>query len=309
MAQVHILTLCLDDYNKFNMLNNIIGASAKRDRGTFISVWNTTNTSSGSSNSNQIKLPLTNGGVYNFSVDWGDGSTSVITSWNQTETTHTYSVSGTKTLTIKGVINGFRFANTADKLKIISVSKWGCFRLSANGATFDGCANLTLDAVEDILNLSGTTTLNSTFRNCVSLTTINNISFWYVAHILTMNSAFAGCTSFNSSFSNWNTPLVTDFNGFLYLCTAFDQDISNLSFESCNTASIFMVGKNYTNYSPIYYGNLLIAMAGQTFINSGWTINFGGLKSSASNVAVQTARTSLITAPKSLVLTDGGLII
>jgi hypothetical protein len=285
------------------MLHSLISASRLRDRGSFISFWNTSNVSSGSTASNQIKLPLTNGGVYNFTVDWGDGSVSNITTFNQSEVTHTYASSGTYTLTIKGTINGFRFGNSGDRLKLMSIQRWGCFRLSSN-AVFDGCTNLTLDAVVDILSFTGATTLNQTFRNCSSITTINNINFWNVSNIVTMNSTFSGCTLFNSSITNWNTPLVTDFNAFLYLCTAFNQDISNFSFVSCTTATLFMSGKTAANYSATFYDNLLIAMASQTFITNGWSIAFGSIKRTAAST---TARNILTSSPKSLTITDGGI--
>jgi PKD repeat protein len=67
---------------------------------SFVSYWSTYNTSSGSSGANQIKLPLTSTGIYSFIVDWGDGSSNKITSWNQTETTHTYSSPDTYKVTI-----------------------------------------------------------------------------------------------------------------------------------------------------------------------------------------------------------------
>jgi hypothetical protein len=66
----------------------------------FVSTWNTNNTSVGSSASNQIALPLISGGSYNFVVDWGDGSQDTITTWNQTEVTHTYATAGTYTISI-----------------------------------------------------------------------------------------------------------------------------------------------------------------------------------------------------------------
>jgi len=40
------------------------------DPTSFISTWDTTNTSTGSSNSDQIKLPLVSNGTYNFTVDY-----------------------------------------------------------------------------------------------------------------------------------------------------------------------------------------------------------------------------------------------
>ncbi len=285
------------------MLHSIIASSTIRDRGTFISTWNTSNVSSGSSASNQIKLPLTASGLFNFSVDWGDGSSNQITVWNQAQVTHTYSSAGTYTLTIKGTLNGFRFANSGDRLKLINVQRWGCLRLT-NNAVFDGCANLTLDSVVDVLNFTGANNLGQTFRNCSSIVTINRINEWPVSNIVSMNSTFSGCTLFNSSLSNWNTPLVADFNGFLYLCTAFNQDISNFSFASCTTATLFMSGKAAANYSATFYDNLLIAMANQTFSTNGWTIAFGSIKRTAASTS---ARNILTSSPKNLTITDGGI--
>lgn len=285
------------------MLNTLIAASFIRDRGTFISTWNTNNASTGSSTSNQIKLPLSAGGVFNFSVDWGDGTTNQITLWNQAESTHTYSMPGTYVITIRGTINGFRFGNTGDRLKLMSIQRWGCLRLTSN-AVFDGCSNLTLDSVIDVLNFTGATTLNQTFRNCSSIVTINKINEWYVSNVTTMNSTFSGCTLFNSTISNWNTSLVTDFNTFLYLCTAFNKDISNFSFVSCTTASLFMAGKTAANYSATFYDNLLIAMSNQSFTTNGWSISFGSIKRTAAST---TARNVLTSSPKNLTITDGGI--
>ena len=75
----------------------------------FISRWNTANVSGGSSASNQIQLPLVSGGNYNFIAYWGDGTSDLITTWNQAETLHTYSTSGIYTITLQGTIQGFVF--------------------------------------------------------------------------------------------------------------------------------------------------------------------------------------------------------
>ena len=69
----------------------------------FISTWKTDNTSSGSSTATQVKLPLISTGSYNFTVDWGDSTTSTITAYNQAAVTHTYSVAGTYQIKINGV--------------------------------------------------------------------------------------------------------------------------------------------------------------------------------------------------------------
>jgi len=96
---------------------------------TFISTWNTLATSSGSSNANQIRLPLVASGAYDFQVDWGDGTVSHIRSYDDPLATHTYAIAGSYTLTIGGTVVGWAFANGGDRLKITQISQWGSLRL------------------------------------------------------------------------------------------------------------------------------------------------------------------------------------
>ncbi|NDC25650.1 MAG: BspA family leucine-rich repeat surface protein, partial [Proteobacteria bacterium] len=72
-------------------------SSAVTPQGAFVSTWNTNNTSTGSSASNQITLPLESTGTYNFTVDWGDGTQNTITSGTDANRTHTYATAGTYT--------------------------------------------------------------------------------------------------------------------------------------------------------------------------------------------------------------------
>ena len=71
--------------------------------GTFVSTWKTDN--AGTSGATQITLPLEAGGTYDFGINWGDGSSSKITAYDQAEVTHTYPIAGTYTVKIDGVIN------------------------------------------------------------------------------------------------------------------------------------------------------------------------------------------------------------
>jgi hypothetical protein len=93
----------------------------------FISTWNTNNITGSSSAFNQIKLPLNSLGNYNFTVDWGDGTSDVITSWNQVETLHTYASAGTYTVSIVGTISEWSFGNSVvtDSRKLLSIESWG----------------------------------------------------------------------------------------------------------------------------------------------------------------------------------------
>ena len=118
------------------------------DPSAFISVWDTTNTGSGSSASNQIHLPLEEDGTYNFIVDWGDGINDTITIWNQLETTHTYSSGGIYRIKITGTIIGWRLGGRSgqDGAKILLIQQWGCLQLGNNGWNFAGCRNMEITA-------------------------------------------------------------------------------------------------------------------------------------------------------------------
>ena len=191
----------------------------------FVSTWNTANLSSGSSAANQVKLPLVSSATYNFYIDWGDGNINKITSWNQAETTHTYSVAGIYTITIKGVLGAWQFNNAGDRLKILSVTTWGPLKLSIGA--FYGCSNLNLASVEDVINLSSTTSLWRTFESCTSLTSINRISEWNVANVISMGFMFKAATAFNQPLNNWNTANVTDLNAMFNGATAFNQPLNS----------------------------------------------------------------------------------
>ena len=80
-----------------------------------VAKFNTTKTVSGSSSSSQLQLPFSNSGTYNCVVDWGDGSTDTITSWNQAETLHTYTTAGEYTVEITGPCPGFQTSTAIDR--------------------------------------------------------------------------------------------------------------------------------------------------------------------------------------------------
>ena len=132
----------------------------------FISTWKTDNTSSGSSTATQVKLPLIYTGTYNFVVDWGDNTTSTITTYNQAAVTHTYSVAGTYQIKINGVCNGWRFNNNGDRSKILSVQQWGTSLKfgTTEGGYFYGCNNLNLSSVTDTPVFTGVLNMSNCFN-------------------------------------------------------------------------------------------------------------------------------------------------
>ena len=148
----------------------------------FVAYWNTSEISTGSSASNQVSLPLINGGSYNFVVKWGDGTYDHITSWNQSEVTHNYSQEGVYSIIIEGNITGFAFISTGDKLKLYDVLQWGNLKLGNSGGYFQGAANFNFIG-DDILDLTGT---------------------------FSFHTMFDGASSFNAEINDWNTTGITN---------------------------------------------------------------------------------------------------
>jgi surface protein len=188
-------------------------------------------TKAGSAN-NQFVLPLVSTGRYNFFVDWGDSSTSHITSYNQAEVTHTYGSTGTYTIKFtSGSFTGFQFNDAGDKLKITGISKWGGLHFGnvypdfPNGV-FMGCASLASITATDTPNFRGMTNLYAGFRGCTSLVSINNIQNWDLSTITNLYGLFAFCTSYNDpNIGQLDVSGVTDFSSIFFGCSNFNQDV------------------------------------------------------------------------------------
>lgn len=191
----------------------------------FIFEVDTTFTSMGSSASDEFQLPLDSGGTYDFEVDWGDGNVDVINTWNDPAVLHTYGLPDKYNITIKGQLSGWTFNDTGDKQKILSVQQWGILELGNVSGHFYGCSNLDLSGVTDFINLSTTNTLENTFRDCSTLTSINNVEFWDVSSVTNMNNIF-NFTTFNQDIGSWDVSNVTDMSYMFINNTTFNQDIS-----------------------------------------------------------------------------------
>jgi hypothetical protein len=194
----------------------------------FIATFDTTLTSVGSSASNQIALPLlSSGGTYNFNVEWGDGSSDVITSGTQLERTHTYASSGVYEIKISGLCRGFRFANTGDRLKILNIKNWGksveyLSNTNINIGDFFGCANMDFTA-KDVPVLLGS--VAAFFRECSSLVGNPSINKWNVGNGTSFALMFSGASSFNQDIGAWNVGNGTNFINMFASASSFNQDI------------------------------------------------------------------------------------
>lgn len=251
---------------------------------------NTNNTSSGSSASNQFKLPFVTQSYMsiNILVEWGDGNTDVITAYNQAEITHTYGSAGTYQITIKPITN-FRncwsIANNGDRLKLLSIQQWGTHQFYSGQTShhfMNGCANLTLVDVVGVPNfndggLGGGGNLLNGFRSCVSLTTINNVNSWDVSSItgsFSFVSTFIGCTNLDILIDNWNwtNKKMTDFMTGVTLSTA-NYDAMLVSMDAQAVLPSITPKFGNSQYTIAGAGG---AARASLITNDLWTITDGG---------------------------------
>jgi len=197
----------------------------------FISTWDTT---LGGGNTSGIELPLVSDGNYNFYVNWGDGTTDIITSWDQAEKVHQYNNTGIYNVKIAGTIEGLTFIIGSNGDKIIGIDKADNLFLN-NNRSFYSCSNLVYVAPmnfnQDSTNcfqncsklqyglanadVSNVTDMNSFFEYAIDYS--EDISNWDVSNVTDMAQMFYGVTG-NFSFSGWDVSACQDFNQIFRFC-------------------------------------------------------------------------------------------
>jgi surface protein len=186
-----------------------------------------------------LSLPLINSGQYNFDIDWGDGSTSHITSY---KARHRYSSVGVYQIYITGLIKGWK-ATDMPGYKLIDVSQWGCLKLGNKGFYFYNCSELDITAT-DAPDLSETTNLEYMFGH----SNFNGkIGHWDVSRVKCMRDMFFGVSSFNQDISQWDVSNVTDMFGLFHDASSFNQDISSWNVSSVKNMSYIFDGASAFN--------------------------------------------------------------
>jgi hypothetical protein len=220
----------------------------------------TIDTTKAGSASDTFILRCGNIGTYNATIEWGDGSTSTITTFNDTDLTHVYSVGGVYQIKISGSLPWIYYQNSGDVKKLISINQWGILPFTSFDRSFSGCSNLDILAT-DVPDFSVIKAMGGAFSNCTSLTNFpfagadfSNVIEWNQSGL----SAFYNCTSLTS----------IDMTGML-MNTTNSYTFTN-QFQSCtNLTSV--IGFNTLNFSKC-------TNIGDTFRSSGLTsIDMSGM--------------------------------
>ncbi|WP_422105536.1 BspA family leucine-rich repeat surface protein [Winogradskyella sp.] len=243
----------------------------------FISSWKTT------ISNETITIPTTGNG-YNYSVDWGDGST---THGHTGSISHTYSSAGIYTVKITGDFPRIFFNDLGDKDKIQSVTQWGANPWISMVGAFSGCTNLDVTA-NDVPNLSNVTSFENIFKDCTSLIGTSAFNSWDVSTITSLQSAFRSCEVFDQDISSWDLSSLTNAQNMFEaagvsksnydaLLTGWSTDTSGATNDGIDDIPIGIVfHAGNSQYCAVVERQILT-------ITNGWSITDGGLDTSCSN--------------------------
>jgi surface protein len=192
-----------------------------------------------------VTLPLR--GPTNVLIDWGDGSTTTVTSSGNRS--HTYASEGQYTITISGTLTQFGAGDSTypNADKITAVTSFGAPGLTSLAGAFYNATNLTsvpATVPSTVTSMShmfqGATAFNDAtigswdtgavmymYGMFYQASTFNQpIGSWDTGAVTNMNYMFYQATAFNQPISGWDTSAVTNMTGMFYLATAFNADIS-----------------------------------------------------------------------------------
>ena len=193
-----------------------------------------------------IPININGGGIYNYSVNWGDGAQST----NQTaDATHTYNGAGTYQVTITGTFPAIKFnspsSSAQNAANLVSVDDWGDGVWNGMDAAFAGCVNLkTVQNVPGRPIFAPNSTLYSMFTGCSNLNCdLNN---WDISNVAEIASMFYEATNFNGDVSSWNTSNITNMDLAFRGASAFNADISSWDVGRVeNLSSMFSAAQSF----------------------------------------------------------------
>jgi len=194
------------------------------------------------------------GGTIDCTIDWGDGTSSAITAYNDTNLSHAYATAGNHQIILRGSWTAPYFNGSADALLVTSIDQWGSNYGTLWRRSLNGCRNLI---------------------------TIDGNSFG--AGVTDMSQMFYHCNSFPGSLTmidGWDMSDVTDLTDFLSLCVGFSQtnyDALLISLQSKGLAGDLNSGLTFGG-PPCHYTAGGDAEAAHDYLTGtlGWTITDGG---------------------------------
>ncbi len=200
---------------------SIISESVANEINRFVTKWNI---GKPSKTNQKFTLPLKSsaGLKYDFTVDWGDGTTvGTVTSFGDPDKSHTYATGGKYTITITGTIEGFQ-NNKKTRAKLIEVANLG--NMGWKDLSYAFAKNINLVKVRG----GNTSTVeNMSYMFAVAGQATPDTSGWDTSRVTNMKALFKGVRRANPDTSDWDTSKVTDISYMFYNATQANPDTSD----------------------------------------------------------------------------------
>ena len=199
----------------------------------------------------------------NFTIDWGDSNTEVITAASPT---HTYATADTYQISITGLMPLFSFNDGGDAALVVSLDNMGDTGLENMIGFMYGCSNL---ASANLNDFGAPFSVQDAFRNCTSLTTFTvsrfnttrvhdfssfirgsntltgfDCSEWNMSNVTSVAAIFSQCTALTDiPVRNWDLGNCTDFTQMIDRCTSLvSLDVEFWDVSSADTFNFFAFG-------------------------------------------------------------------
>ena len=186
-------------------------------------------------------------GSVNVTIDWGDNTSSVVTTAGVVG--HAYSTSGEYEIRISGSLTGFGQDLTNGPLVgaeyLVGIRSFGEIGLESLDHGFYGAINLV--SVPSILP-SSVVSLYELFWDA-DVFNDDNIGDWDTANVTNMSWLFDNADLFNQDISSWNTSSVTDMSYMFAGATSFNQSLSSWDTSSVTDMSYMFAGATPFNQS------------------------------------------------------------
>ena len=147
-------------------------------------------------------------GTFNATIDWGDGTTSTVTSYNDANLTHTYASASEHTISISGTFPSIYMHAAANnsRNKVKRVLNFGNVGWQNLYRAFYGCENMT-SFVSKNCDTSSVTNMDSMFHDCTSVTTLD-VGGFNTSSVTSMYAMIHNCSITSLDVSNWDTSSV-----------------------------------------------------------------------------------------------------
>jgi len=165
-----------------------------------------------------------------LTIDWGDGNSDTFTDSGTINPTHTYSSTGTFTVSFSGEASRISLAQfvgdyTGMVTDILNAPSEGVTGITSAKDMFYGVAFTTTTWNMNNWDTSQVTDMTRMFRDASSFN--QDISSWDTSQVTNMDSMFRDASSFNQDISSWDTSQVTNMGVMFSGASSFNQDISS----------------------------------------------------------------------------------